>query len=1077
MNDSAEAKAIESAFKVVCDFCRTYPTVHGGLPSSDPRASRASEALQRIEQWLRQRFSNGTTTRLEIRTTRGVGAFPRVPWIVMLPPEQQTSAGIYVAICFGKEGAGAVAGCAQSVTNPQGLTTVTRTRRGEKAAIDVDGSSAGTHYNNAFANPLEVFAATFDFESLESHLSDSIALALTALQKPSAHWIFQGNPLLFDVDQYLNRQQEIRWSLRQHRSDVHIGDKVLIWRSGENSGVVAICVVQSEPDSLLQDDAPEIWHQQPPKTEARCKLEVLTTFTDRPITRDQVRTILPELSIIKHAQGTNFSLSAAEYAAIVELQSSNSAHGFSELLRHYCDEKIIYRSSSHKHRYAIDTYDSLGVTITRLDANEPQRLTFAKANQLLRLVEDSGTVNLSEFGNTSAVRNTIVQAEPLALNADHQSVSFVPDHHLRLSSFLAALGTLHQQDPHYKPVMLLCVLDGIEQQELLENRITFDWIAPRFIAKMSSLNRTVTASQAAQPFFHLSSDLFWMHAAQDIHDIMRDGSEGPVVARSKIRYALLKQTYWSLLHNPKARAAVRQKLETLIMPTIDTQNTPPVHETSFTEICRAFERDCSAVMQVTSPGILRLTSALLSKRFVIFTGLAGSGKTKLAQAFARWITTRVAGVDPFVPGTAIPSANVTYYVTKSDSLAVEFRNSEDTATATIVTLARTMINEWVNYIRAHDITEETPARTIREKVKSESQYSDQLHSFETHLKAAAFAVIKHEGKQRPAKTYALIPVGADWIGSSNVLGYPNGLDHESYFTSPALNLILDAKDHPNSPHFMILDEMNLSHVERYFADVLSAIESDEAIPLHQDKTRIANGRLIPSEIALPHNLFIIGTVNIDETTYMFSPKVLDRANVIEFRMGAKDLELFIDNPTKPDLLVLDSQGQSFGKAFVEAAKHTVTVPAETKTPYEAEMLLFFNALQPHGAEFGYRTAYEAARFVHFYKLLGNHADNDETWFSSAFDCVVFQKLLPKLHGSRARLGPLLKELWFLCVHDHSARGADPQQAAEAAARSTEKHTEPNTEIPSDAPYPMSAEKIGRMWRLLNDNGFTSFAEA
>ena len=66
--------------------------------------------------------------------------------------------------------------------------------------------------------------------------------------------------------------------------------------------------------------------------------------------------------------------------------------------------------------------------------------------------------------------------------------------------------------------------------------------------------------------------------------------------------------------------------------------------------------------------------------------------------------------------------------------------------------------------------------------------------------------------------------------------------------------------------------MNLSHVERYFADFLSAIESGEEIPLYgKDET-----------LELPSNLFIIGTVNVDETTYMFSPKVLDRANTIEF---------------------------------------------------------------------------------------------------------------------------------------------------------------------------------------------------
>jgi 5-methylcytosine-specific restriction protein B len=109
--------------------------------------------------------------------------------------------------------------------------------------------------------------------------------------------------------------------------------------------------------------------------------------------------------------------------------------------------------------------------------------------------------------------------------------------------------------------------------------------------------------------------------------------------------------------------------------------------------------------------------------------------------------------------------------------------------------------------------------------------------------------------------------------------------------------------------------------------------------------------------------------------------------------------------------------------------------------------------------------------------LSSDSHGDTYWFNRAFDCVVFQKLLPKLHGSRAKLGPLLKSLWFLCVNDKPARGLDPLKAAEVAARSTDKKAEPSTEVPDSAPYQLSAGKVGRMWRLLNENGFASFAEA
>jgi len=419
-----------------------------------------------------------------------------------------------------------------------------------------------------------------------------------------------------------------------------------------------------------------------------------------------------------------------------------------------------------------------------------------------------------------------------------------------------------------------------------------------------------------------------------------------------------------------------------------------------TNLLDEFHRNATAVevsLVCKSEQMKRMFSAILSKRFLIFTGLAGSGKTKLAQAFAHWLTPDPGLVDPAV-------------------------------------LAK----------------------------------GKNINPF-----------------------YRLVSVGADWTSNENILGYPDGINEKKYVAKPALDLILHANDHSDIPHFLILDEMNLSHVERYFADILSLIESEEGMELYSGnmdnkgnwRLTSAGKKVPPKLIKLPENLFIIGTVNVDETTYMFSPKVLDRANVIEFRMDAKEIELFLANPAKPDLLKLDGKGASFGEAFVAAAKQEVAVPDDVKADYDAEMLLFFKMLQAHGAEFGYRTAYETARFIHFYKLLGNHADipagatRELTWFDKAFDCVVFQKLLPKLHGSRAKLGPVLKKLWFLCVNDAAGRGKDALKSAEEAARSTDKKAEPSVVVTDGALYPLSAEKIGRMWRLLIENGFASFAEA
>lgn len=495
-----------------------------------------------------------------------------------------------------------------------------------------------------------------------------------------------------------------------------------------------------------------------------------------------------------------------------------------------------------------------------------------------------------------------------------------------------------------------------------------------------------------------------------------------------------------------------------------------------TECQQSFE---SAGLRCDRELLCRLVSSLLTKRFVILTGLAGSGKTKLAQGFAQWLCSAQSSlVDPFRVGAEIPSTSKTYHVMAADSLAVEFWNGRDEKDVIKVTLPRALIQEWVDHIRANEISDTTPARQIRDSVGASTKYSTQLNSFESNLKAAAFAAVRAPAESETSPRVAIVPVGADWTSNENVLGYPNGLDSETYVSTPTLELIVRAIQDPGHPYFLILDEMNLSHVERYFADVLSAIESGEPIILHGDERRSANDRIIPPKISLPDNLFIIGTVNIDETTYMFSPKVLDRANVIEFRVTDTDLSAFLKDPRKPDMGKISGAGIGFGRAFVDAARVRAELPDRwngEEGPFSTEMKLFFDVLSGHGAEFGFRVAHEAARFV---SVFDDSADpGGDVSFDDAFDCVIVQKFLPKLHGSRAKLGPLLKSLWFLCTKKHSDRGDNAVESSQQAARSSDKDAEPFVGVPAHAPYPLSAHKIGRMWRLLNENGYVSFAEA
>jgi len=287
----------------------------------------------------------------------------------------------------------------------------------------------------------------------------------------------------------------------------------------------------------------------------------------------------------------------------------------------------------------------------------------------------------------------------------------------------------------------------------------------------------------------------------------------------------------------------------------------------------------------------------------------------------------------------------------------------------------------------------------------------------------------------------MVSVGADWTNREPLLGYPNALAKGEYVRPDcaALDLILRAAKDQKRPYFLILDEMNMSHVERYFADFLSAMESaDRTIKLHPDSEEW-KGCDVPSSVELPDNLFIIGTVNIDETTYMFSPKVLDRANVIEFRVTEEEMKDYLESPKELDMDALSGVGASMGESFVAKAKERGLKDEKLKD----DLMPFFVYLEKAGAEFGYRTASEMSRFV---KICTDLADGEMTR-DEVIDAAIMQKLLPKLHGSRKKLVSILEELIKLCVNDDGPK------------------------------YALSHEKLNRMLKRVQENGFTSYAEA
>jgi len=392
--------------------------------------------------------------------------------------------------------------------------------------------------------------------------------------------------------------------------------------------------------------------------------------------------------------------------------------------------------------------------------------------------------------------------------------------------------------------------------------------------------------------------------------------------------------------------------------------------------------------------------------------------------------------------------------------------------------------------------------------------------------------------------YIFLSVRPDWRDGKALLGYYNPLSGE-YERTSLLDFILKAIENYNrskenntskekaQPYFIILDEMNLSHVEYYFADFLSVLESGrdetgftkESIKLHSNE-RITDP---PSEIKLPPNLYIIGTVNVDETTYMFSPKVLDRAFVLEFR------EVDLD-PPKPELdpdmqeVTIEPLLNDFLKNIKDGVVGVVADKEEIEKAIDKlkekdkfnELNALYEILQPYDLHFGYRARDEIALFVEYATNVPKGVTKLKD--DEAFDFAVLMKVLPKFHGPRQKLEKPLWEVLNWCLKSESKSSPPPSlenrsesseaQSSEAQSlqnrsersnplslsdfkkeiwkKLTGKNIEPPVEhianvivemskdefkgkFKEKLKYPRTAKKVLTMLRQLYETGFASFS--
>ena len=302
--------------------------------------------------------------------------------------------------------------------------------------------------------------------------------------------------------------------------------------------------------------------------------------------------------------------------------------------------------------------------------------------------------------------------------------------------------------------------------------------------------------------------------------------------------------------------------------------------------------------------------------------------------------------------------------------------------------------------------------------------------------------------------FNMISVRPDWNDSTELIGYKN---IESKFIKGKLTQIIEeASQNLDKTYFVCLDEMNLARVEYYLSDYLSVIESRRKIEdeIMTDKLIYDSEINEEEKLSLPENLYIIGTINMDDTTFQFSRKVLDRANTIEFS------EVNLEN-----LFGLTSIEENVDKSievYNDFLKSTYLKTLDIEDEYRdyavkinKKIISINEILKKSQKQFAYRVRDE----ILFYMIENKKAnllDEDE-----AFDYQIMQKVLTAISGSENLVKETLVNLFNFVCEKEILNDSDIDQAEQFL----------NSQ---DIKYRKSAEKIIYMLKGYDYDGYASY---
>lgn len=357
-------------------------------------------------------------------------------------------------------------------------------------------------------------------------------------------------------------------------------------------------------------------------------------------------------------------------------------------------------------------------------------------------------------------------------------------------------------------------------------------------------------------------------------------------------------------------------------------------------------------------------------------------------------------------------------------------------------------NEWIDLIPAK---EEYEHNTHSSKEINTDSISTSYRPFITAIKSKPFlllAGISGTGKSRIVrelakacwdknskeyqnprpKNFEMVQVKPNWHDSSELIGYVSRIDGVRYVVGPFLKFMVKAIQDPETPYFLCLDEMNLAPVEQYFAEYLSVVESrkrqeDGTIttdPIvdysNTEEYQSLIYQLFPDDddlrkaflteeggmrLSIPNNLIVVGTVNMDETTFSFSRKVLDRAMTIE--MNEVDLKGG-----------LESRHENIGKLGAAELIGTAVEGVDVYGDYKDVCDKAINYLQKvndklEGTPFkiAYRTRNEALLYVvnnlPYNKDEKGEELSQEYIIARALDEITNMKILSRIEGDETKV--------------------------------------------------------------------------